>query len=666
MEFDEAVVQDICRVLSNLKSPDPSVQAQIFDRFQRLQCEQPMLCFFLAHVVMDERFAMDLKYAAILVLYRSLDQLKPDFAHRFIEYAVPILRKLLDGGDPFLSKYSVAILTSLFGRFGAEACPFFIDLVSFLFQQEGSVEDAINCLNELALVKKDVPEELLALALSCFAGPHMYQILTVFRKVASRHVDFFSEKVMPLILASCSNMTPACVGESGAIAVVCYGRYPEPAFGAFIAQCVMSNSSPVHSCAIAELLDSPLTEPFEPLIIALMHRIAFQDEEFMGDGTCVMCQTIIEEMAKWSSEVPPMVIRHLDKCVNAGHFCRCLYPVIQVLTNASEFIEVIESHMQGPFKGDAATCLMSACFSIPTYAGRAIDLIVPLLIDDSEYVRQQSIFALTELFEFEFEPKREILEFLIQTFKTQTGSDLVTCAQLINRYVVHFQMLEFTPLIRDYLQYICHCFLEASQDHPLLPAAAETLASLVQLAPDPDRQAVVPPILSRTHYLMATDDPNLISSLCFLLGCLLRSFAEIVASSSEASSICNRISTLLTVEDNPQMIISVLDPVGQIIEKAPTLATAFTETWTAIMTSIFTVSNMDLSSAISQILIKLVPTLPPSVCEELLHKCGLVVMMARELTESQMKIYELGKAIIQRIQSAGGQVDESLCSAFAR
>ena len=657
MELDEGAVGEVCSVLSQLVDPDPRVQSEIFERFQRLQDGYPLLCFVLVHIVDDERFSMNLKSAAIVVLYRNLEKITTEYIAMFIDYAVPLLKKLVGNANPHLAKYSTAIMTFLFGKYGIESCPFFFELLSFLFQKEETHQDAVNCLYELAIVQRDVPEELLAQAVQILPGPHMFQILNVIRLVVPRHVEFICSQVMPLLLSLCNTMSAPCVGESGAIAVLVFGHHPEQLFGEFIAHCIMNDLSPVNSPAIAELLDSPLVEPFEPVILALMHRLSFQDDEFMSDGTCAMCQTILEEMAKWSSDVSQIVVANLDKCENPGHFCRCLYPVIQVLPNAGDFTPTLESFIAGPFKGDAAVCMMSACFSIPQYANKAIEFAVPLIMDEKEYVRQQGIFALTELFEFEFEPKVDILEGLIETFRTHM--DAIPLAQLINRYVVHFCELEFTPLIQEFSTFVRRLFMEGSPDHPMLPAAIETVASLIQLA---NAQDLVAPVLARAHPLLMIDDPNLISSLCFLLASLVRSFGENVVIDD---AIVERLSSLLTVEDNPQMVISVLEAVDEILKNMPSLAQHVLAPWTTIMVSIFTVSNMELSSMISQVLLNIIPQLPPPLLQELLHKCGLVMRMTSDLTESQLMIYRLGERITQYLQSQHVDVDPSIHTLFA-
>ena len=111
-------------------------------------------------------------------------------------------------------------------------------------------------------------------------------------------------------------------------------------------------------------------------------------------------------------------------------------------------------------------CLMSICFTIPEYTQKAIELILPVLEEESHNMKSQAIYSLSELFEAEFEPSPAILEYLIAAVAAHDGDHMVQIAQLVNRYAVHFSSLEMTPAITEYVQSIGSFFLETETDHP--------------------------------------------------------------------------------------------------------------------------------------------------------------------------------------------------------
>ncbi|OHT00298.1 hypothetical protein TRFO_07950 [Tritrichomonas foetus] len=500
--IDSNLLENICTILDKVTTPDNSVQKMIFQEFQNLHAQLPTFSFYLVSIISSDQFSMNRRFCALLVLHKIFYRIPQQFTEKFIVLIKPILEQIIKMPFSPFTNVTVSLYSSLFHLYSDKYLIIFQDFFAHiltLFHNPETIQIGINCIYELLLSENDkIPIEIFNLIPQFINSPFFKEALLVTNSLMKINIDFVYNQIIPSIFSAFSNFDEFSMSKAAEIVSYVYLTYPNQVIGDFLVSCLNCRSRIISESLLSQLSDPKSIFPYPPLILALLQQMSEPDNDCTEFGPSSMAQQIVQTMNDcYGDEISNIVKSFLPNCENQGHFLRCLYTILSTIPDSSQFLPFILSQLEcqhlhnitnniqidgttlqvmngenngevnvvGEFRGDAALCLMSFCFSNPGFVNDAMNKIIPLLADKDRNVRFQAILALTELIEFEFEPNFNHFFFLINLMKETNNSEI---ARLASRYSLHFPIFnDSQPIITGFYQDLVLYFLNYNSEHCL-------------------------------------------------------------------------------------------------------------------------------------------------------------------------------------------------------
>lgn len=494
-EINGEILEQICAVLDAATNPDNDLLSKIFSQFEELHSQLPTFCFYLLHIISEDKNPIQRRLIAIIVLKNNFRLLENSLTESFLSIAKPLLEEIIKQPYSPFTVVSATMLCSMIKMYGIEKFPDFYDQLSDLFTNSNTVQVGLECFKELIGSKQDIPEPLLQLLSQIINSPYCKTALDVSYLLCDKDDSFVLETILPSIFECSSSFDEDSLSVAASISSFLYLHYPIEDIADFLIACMNSNSVEINESILLELNNDKSFEIYPPLIERLLLLMELPDDDVTVFGPCSMAQQILQVASdvhgnEFNLIVNGFIDEHfpfimdiyksvkdggtINEEQNVGFFLRCIYTILSNLRDGidEENIQEIENKFEvyhtiimgcfdSVFKGDAALCLMSFCFSNEQNINEALDHILPLLIDDDEGVRFQSLVALDSLVEFDnFTSNIEHFAFLIELAKS---SNDVSIARLANRYAQHFPVLnDSNEFINDLYHELINFFITAT------------------------------------------------------------------------------------------------------------------------------------------------------------------------------------------------------------
>lgn len=488
--IDEDILQQICNGLDEVTTPDNSVLINIFKQFQYLHSQLPTFCFYLLFIISSDQFPFNRRLCALIVLNRNFSHVPDEYNEAFLSNAKPLLEEIINLPFSPLTSISAAMLCSMAKLYGLEKFPDFFSQILSLFSNQDTIQVGLECLKEMIQNDQKIPSEILDILPQLIDSPYCKTTLDISYLLCSlsiEEVTFVHESILPLIFNFCTDFDENSLSQAGSISASLYIDFPIEETADFLIELLSIDSIKIRESILLEFGNVKSFHLYSPLIMSLFQLMEFPDDDLTEFGPCSMSQQILEKAASCHGEqfitiAKTFIDDHftfieqlfdnikeghgVDSSENVGWYLRCLYTILSTLresVNSEDAESEIENEFgvyytiilgcfESEFRGDAALCLMSFCFSNPQIVNESFEKILPLLTDDDVGIQYQSLISLNQLVEFsELDPEIDQFAFLIDLMKE---TNEVSIASLANRYAQHF------PVLNDSNEYILNLYHE--------------------------------------------------------------------------------------------------------------------------------------------------------------------------------------------------------------
>ena len=124
-EINGEILEQICAVLDAATNPDNDLLSKIFSQFEELHSQLPTFCFYLLHIISEDKNPIQRRLIAIIVLKNNFRLLENSLTESFLSIAKPLLEEIIKQPYSPFTVVSATMLCSMIKMYGIEKFPDF-------------------------------------------------------------------------------------------------------------------------------------------------------------------------------------------------------------------------------------------------------------------------------------------------------------------------------------------------------------------------------------------------------------------------------------------------------------------------------------------------------------------------------------------------------------
>lgn len=654
--MDEELYSKIVEYLS-LSNPGESLEQ--LKSFAEKYEEFPLL---LLNIISNQQLNSNARFislSAINYLTKFYDEyISENVLNQYIESAFNIIPQLfLEDSEKFLN-LAANILCCLIKYIEPNLQNPFLELIGSLFQNENTINSALECMIQVQKLSITMPVELLATLGPLITTSHQNHALEAIRAFINSDMQFLMENALPVIFENFQSFDTQGLSYATEICTFCFLETLDETCAEFISNAILSEDEAIAASCIDIFNDEINSIQLSPVIIdALMKRISVPNENPVEHDFCSWCQEILAEFAKTNwDDIQEQVMEFISDIDDEAYKLRILYCFLVVMPNSHEFVDEIFQCLQTDARGDAISALVSLSRSCPQIIETSIDPVIQLALDEDPYVSHMSLFAMQYFFDGDFNATDERLGALLQIYKEFQDRDAVNMIYIIQTFIYHMEVFS-VGVFGEFLDHIIEIVLSPYADECVYCAYLDVFASIVSKSDAEFNDAFANVSTHLCDLMNSSNSDEIVFSCCEVLSIFASRYSEVIAGSNIPQvSVARALFCVGMDWSHGEMKEKLWNLILNMIKISPAALNENGQLLVERAESQFSYSQVASSIVISQILLGIIDQLEAETLKHFAFVCKILLSLPTHFPVFN----ELYNAIREKFAQNGINIDELL------
>ncbi|EAY06786.1 hypothetical protein TVAG_103360 [Trichomonas vaginalis G3] len=611
--------------LLRMQNPDESMK-QLYDLIQAYD-DFPLVLF---NILGDTNLEDNIRFVSLTTLCNMAvnytDCISEDYYDAFSQTAFEVASSIFLESKEKFSIFAARLICNIIYYITSDYTDQFLNLIENLYQNEKTVDSALDCLIEFQKLAMTLPVELLSPLSELITSNLQNHALETILYYIEDDMQYLMEHALPVIFENYSSFDITGLSFAVEICTYCYIRTYDETCAEFIANAITSDQDVIATSCIDKLYDESSGLYLQPIIIdALLKRISIPNPDPLIDDLCTWSQEILVTTSKTNwGQMKDQVLSFIEEVDDYAYKLRLLYCFLPVMSNSHEFSEFIIQSLETEARGDGICALVALSHSCPSVREESIDLVLQLATDEDFYVQKMSFFALGDFFNGEFNASEERLFRMIEIYECNDGENRISVVYLLRMFVLRMEVFH-SSLFGSFFESILEITICSYTDINLYVEYVYLASEMISKCDVPFCDEIANIAMHFSEVLKNSDDEDILASCIEILMSISGHYPENICE----SDIPLR-ATLIAVEfiGHGELEANFWKLISQMIKNSPPILNQCGDSIIEKAQHEFSFSKIKSSEIISEILLIMVESMNLDVVEYFCRACASIISAA--------------------------------------